>query len=259
MQNQIKIIRKFYLNANLIFSWLLSTRLILILGCQRSGTTLTHMLISSHPKIDGKDESEIGFDFPNWKFLICSFLKGHYLSCKLPTKTPELESIIHKFPHATVVWVTRNPLSVVSSMKTLKIGDTTNWLQKHGKSELLRHGKIFPELMAIDFERTDQISLGAYIWKYKLKTRQLYTDSPLRNFSFVYEDLVANPKKEITPMLKDLELNWNDKILNHEEVHRGKRYPGRTIGSRPIDQSRINPTLNLDEDEIKRVRSILKD
>ncbi len=246
-------------NVDLIIGRILSSKLILILGCQRSGTTLTYMLISSHPKIDGKNENETGYDFPNWKSLIRSFLKGHYFSCKLPTKTPELESIIHRFPHATVVWVTRNSLSVVSSMKALKMDSKTNWLQNYGEIELLRHSKLFTEIMAIDLERADQISLGAYIWKYKLKTRQLYIDSQLRTFPLDYEDLVANPRKEIVPMLKDLGLDWDDKILVHEEVHRGKRYPGNNVGDRRIDQSRINPTLILDEDEIKRVRSILED
>lgn len=238
---------------------LLSSRLILILGCQRSGTTLTYMLLSSHPRITGRDESEIGFSLPTWKLLLRVSLRGQYLCCKLPAVTHELKSIVRRFPRAKIVWVMRNPLSVVSSMKSLMLADGQSWLEKWGARELWLLSRLLPEIMAFDLEGMDQISTAAYIWKYKARLMQLYVDSQLKTVPLVYEDLVADPKRELTPVLEDMGLKWDDQIQAHTEVHAGREYAGDTRGDGAIDQGRIDPTLNLDEDEITRVKSIAED
>ena len=48
-------------------AWLartLSSKLVLIFGCQRSGTTLLYMLLTSHPGITGKDDRVKLKDYP---------------------------------------------------------------------------------------------------------------------------------------------------------------------------------------------------
>lgn len=238
---------------------LLSSRLILILGCQRSGTTLTYMLLSSHPRIMGRDESEIGFSLPTWKLLLGAYLKGQYLCCKLPAVTHELESIIRRFPHVNIVWPKRSPLSVVSSMKSLMLANGRSWLEEWGARELWLLSRLLPEIMAFDLEGMDQISTAAYIWKYKARVMQLYVDSQLKTLPLVYEDLVSDPKSALTPVLEGMGLKWDDKIQAHTEVHAGRKYAGDTRGDGAIDPGRIDPTLNLDEDEITRVKSIVED
>ena len=239
--------------------WVLSYKLILVLGCQRSGTTLLYMLITSHPNITGKDESESGFTFPRSPQLLDALVKGRMTCYKLPTQTPKLNFIMKRFPFAKILWIKRDPLSVVSSMRSLQISkEGENWIQTCGYDELKRHAVLFFEINNIDFEAIDQISLGAYIYKYKLMTSAKYVKSKLKTYILNYEELLENPKKVLSPILKNIGLMWNDTILRHQETHRGKRYLGGNIGDKALDKQRKTPDLNLDDDEIKRIEDIVK-
>ena len=163
----------------------MSSELILIFGCQRSGTTLLYMLLTSHPGITGKDESENrNHNFPNGMALFRNHIRGQLTCFKLPTRTPDLKRV--RFPHAKIIWVTRSPLAVVSSMKSLYVEKSgKSWLRTFGIQELKRHAGLFPEINEIDIgnddrvklnpylwegfdpNKLDEVKLGAYIWKYK--------------------------------------------------------------------------------------------
>jgi len=240
----------------------LSYKLILILGCQRSGTTLLLMLLTAHQKIRGKDEDESGFSFPGTFAFVGALLRGKKVCYKLPTRTHCLDLIMRRFPQATVIWISRDPLSVVSSMKTLSmhlLRQGTNWLQIGGRGELMRHSVLFPEINNIDFKKIDPISLGAYIWKYKMKAREKFMNSKIKTFSISFEELVDNPKKVLLPILKNTGLNWDKAILNHQKIHKGKKYVGGTIGDRPLNKQRIFPPLSLTNDEIERIKKIVEE
>jgi hypothetical protein len=95
--SQKRIVRR---AAGVLDSWigtLLSFKLILVFGCQRSGTTLVYMLLTAHPMINGKDESECNFSFPKGSELLINYLHGKMTCFKLPTRTSELDLIIRKF------------------------------------------------------------------------------------------------------------------------------------------------------------------
>ena len=117
---------------------------------------------------------------------------------------------------------------------------------------------MFPEINNFDFDAIDQISLGAYIYKYKLMTSVKYEKSKLKTFILHYEQLLENPKEILLPILKSIGLMWNDAILRHQETHRGKRYPGGTMGDKALDKQRITPDLNLNANEIKRISEIVE-
>lgn len=233
---------------------LLSSKLIFVLGCQRSGTTLAYMLLTAHPRITGKNENESHFSFPKKGELLINCLLGRLTCFKLPTKTPKLSLITRKFPLAKILWITRNPLSVVSSMKSLSMNRKgENWLEVCGISELKRHAKLFPEINNIDFEKMDQVALGAYIYRYKMMTRVKYENSRLKTFVINYESLVENPKKTLSTILESIGLSWSERILQHEQVHKGKAY---NIGDRPLDKTRIEPELCLNGKEIEIINHI---
>ena len=64
----------------------LSKHLIIILGCQRSGTTLTYLILNSHPQIKGIDETESNYCFPNPSILYYNWIRGYTTCLKLPIK-----------------------------------------------------------------------------------------------------------------------------------------------------------------------------
>lgn len=237
----------------------LSYKFILILGCQRSGTTLLYMLLTSHPLVTGRDEKESHFSFPKKGELFSNYIHGKITCFKLPTKTPELSLIQKKFPFATILWITRKPLSVVSSMKSLTMTkDGNNWLQACGRGELQRHSILFPEINNINFEKINEVELGAYIWKYKNMTCDKYKKSKLKTFVIEYELLVKDPKEALIPILENIGLFWNERLLKYDDVHRDKEYLGGNMGNKPLDKSRIEPKLCLDGKEIEIVNSITK-
>jgi hypothetical protein len=239
----------------------MSRRIIFVLGCQRSGTTLLYMLLSSHPSIYGYNEDELVFSFPRLEIILRRALlrtiKSEYLCFKLPTKTPEIKYFQDEYSHSKILWIIRHPYSVVSSMRSLIVPRSgENWLKTYGRMELKRHSKIFPEINDIDFERIDQITLGAYIYYYKLMTLREYQAKKLNLYIIKFENLVKNTQKILKPILVQIGLGWSKSILFHYEQHRMKSYVGNNIGSRPIDKSRINPKLKLSLEEKEIIKSI---
>ena len=85
---------------------------------------------------------------------------------KIANQTFNLEYIAKYFPQAKIIWLIRNPYSVVSSMRKFKTGGG-NWLNQYAKQELLRESLLIPEIRSLDLEILDEVSLGAMVWKYK--------------------------------------------------------------------------------------------
>jgi hypothetical protein len=108
-------------------------RPILITGCQRSGTTLLHLVLDSHPDITGIDELDFG------KVPLSEYLNSpRYHPCvsfKLPVASYEA-AFIKTIPGIKVVWCIRDPRDVVVSMLelTLKISEnaTLPWVVHPG-------------------------------------------------------------------------------------------------------------------------------
>jgi hypothetical protein len=240
-----------------IITRLISKKLIFVLGCQRSGTTLLYMLISSHPLVNGNNEDEVNYSFPSLNLTLHHAKRGKYICYKLPTKTPELKIIQNEYKHSKIFWIVRHPYSVISSMRSLIMPRTgKNWLITIGGMELKRHAVMFPEIVDIDVENLDEISLGAYIYKYKVLTFQKYEERGLNIFLVKFEDLVNDVKETLGPVLMHIGLGWSDSILSHHKKHEGKRYVGKNIGSRPVDKSRVNPKLNLNLEEMEKIKTI---
>ena len=244
-----------------ILTRLISKKIIFILGCQRSGTTLLYMLLSSHPSVIGYNEDELNFLFPGLKTLLHSInysaTQGRFGCYKLPMKTPELKIIQNKYKHSKILWIIRHPYSVVSSMRSLIRPHTgKNWLITNGRIELKQHSKMFPEIADIDIEKLDEITLGAYIYNYKILAFQKYEEKKLNVFLIKFEDLVKDINETLRPILMRIGLGWDDAILSHHKTHQEKHYVGKNIGSRPVDKSRINPKLNLSLEEMEKIKKI---
>lgn len=245
--------------ASLFLNRLFSKKLILILGCQRSGTTLLFMMISSHPDIKGINEDEYPFHkYPYWHDLYLSWRNRRYICFKLPQITCDLKYIKRNYPRAKIIWIIRHPFSVISSMRTLKHDNHKNWLnnENSGPVELKNHAKLFSEINKIDLNSIDEITLGSHVWKFKAMTLEKYLDAGLDVHVIKYEDLLENSEKELRNLFYKYKIDFSEQMLHHERHHTGKKYLGNNPGDKPLDKSRINPKLNLTGKEREKVMEI---
>jgi protein-tyrosine sulfotransferase len=122
-----------------VFSPALSNNLLLILGCQRSGTTLALLMLQAHPQIKGIDETEFPspFPFPSSLSLYWHRLQNKLICLKLPEHIFNVEYIARHFPQAKILWIVRNPYSTISSMSMLK-NSQGSWIKRCGATELER-------------------------------------------------------------------------------------------------------------------------
>jgi protein-tyrosine sulfotransferase len=238
---------------------------VLILGCQRSGTTLTYLIFNSHPQIKGIDETETGYSFPHQSILYLNSLKNYVTCLKLPNQTFNFEYINQHFPKTKIIIPVRNPYQVVSSMRSFRIKNKEkqgNWLNCYAKDELIRLGdNFFPEILALNLDKLDEVSLGAYVWKYKNLVIDKYKQAGFDVFAFKYENLLNNPPQVISKILNFVGLDWDNIVLNHQKYYDGdgKRYPGGTRGDRPINTSNKKRQLSLSKNEIESITSICRE
>lgn len=235
----------------------LAERLVLILGCQRSGNTLTYLMLNAHPSIHGIDESDVDYKFPTPSSL--KELKTDpksLFTLKFPAQTAKIEYILKYLAESKIIWPSRNPYAVVSSMLRWQQKEG-NWIKVYGANELWQHSFIFPEILDIDIESLDEVSLGAYIWKYKELTLNWCRQNNLAVYDFQYEKLLDDPAKIMAEIVEFIGLEWDESVLNHENQYSSdKRYPGGTDGSKAIDKSRKKPKLALSEEDFEVIANI---
>lgn len=260
--NQTRLLRNI-IEPPFLYSQL-SKRSALILGCQRSGTTLTFLILNSHPQIKGIDETQSNYSFPHQSFLY-RYAKNDNLVClKLPNQTFNLKYITQHFPQAKIIWPVRNPYMVISSMRSFIVEGKKkqgNWLDFYVKEELIGLSNFLPAILSLDLDNLDNISLASHLWNYKNLALEKYRQAGLDTFVFRYEDLLDNPRKVIDENLNFLGLVWDDVVLNHHTYYSGhtKRYPGGTRGDRPINRSYKKRKPNLTQQEIRTVSSICRE
>jgi LPS sulfotransferase NodH len=236
----------------------LSGRFTMILGAQRSGTTLLFMMLTSHRAVDGLDENESFLKFPSTKHLLRAALQRQELCYKLPTRTADLAYIRDLLGRASILWMVRHPYAVISSMRNLAYWteDERNWLEAVGAIELKRHAGLFEEIREIDTERLSEAQLGAYVWLYKMKAYTRFQEAGLGPFLVKFEDLLGNPKQVMEQVLDHLGLAWDERVLHHERYHAGQVYSGETKGGEKLDTSRRKPGLALTDDEKRQIDTI---
>lgn len=237
---------------------------VLILGCQRSGTTLTYLIINSHPQVKGIDETETDYAFPHQSILYRNSLRNYLTCIKLPNQTSNFEYITRHFPQTRIIIPIRNPYQVVASMRAFQIQGKTeqgNWLDFYAKDELLKLSIFFPEIKSLNINQLSKIEIGAYLWKYKNLVIAEYQQAGLKVFTFKYENLLNNPRSVISKILNFTDLKWDEIVLNHQKYYDGdnKRYPGGTRGDRPINAAKKQNKLNLSKSEIESITSICKE
>lgn len=229
----------------------------LITGCQRSGTTLLHLILDSHPGNTGVDETAFG------KKPLDEYLESPQyhpnVSFKLPAATFQFE-FIKTIPGIKVIWCIRDPRDVVLSMLNLKVKisehETVPWVLHPGgaRREIDNivssiQGKMSPGLSVLyqkykaltvkqpaQWTRDEQIFTASLCWRMKNELLPVYQDLGIPCHLLPYESLVGNPEPTLRALLQFIELPWHDNVLNHHKLHRGVSI-GDTENSRPIDSA----------------------
>ena len=238
----------------------MKNRPILITGCQRSGTTLLHLILDSHPNIHSIDEMRYS-EFRLEEYLTASEFSPQ-VAFKMPVYAAFLEWITKLLPALRVLWLVRQPRDVVASMMAtpllLSQGMIVPWSAHPlgGVREIANCLPVLPSSVTermyqyldryfaivkvppIEWRKIDMIFVGALCWRIKNELPQAYKMAGIPFYPVCYEQVVRFPKQQISEILEYLGLPWNDNVLHHNLLHKGILV-GNTNASRPIDTTSI--------------------
>ncbi|MFK8012616.1 MAG: sulfotransferase [Marinicellaceae bacterium] len=259
---------------------------IIILGCQRSGTTLTGQILGNHNQtflIDENDGDGMCQWFKTWlknpvlndeKFLdVQKKASKKYISEQktfVNQPLPESYSIILKAPNLTllpdilshltpkpiIIFPVRDVRSVVSSMiklnKTIMINRQTQLLNENHYI-CKNYSK---ELALLNSLKTPIHVRAALIWLLKNNMYDVFQNYGLTPYLFQYEDLISHKSSVVKDLINHCNLDYEESILNYHLTMKGKG-PGKTLRDRKIDNMSINKWHNnLSTQQVKDIMSV---
>ena len=259
--------------------------LIPVLGCQRSGTTLTALIIGAHERVLMIDEDEGGYPLLQ-QYLADSNARSSVLrqaSCKASAKyrdpgqrlpngqlRPRVSRLAIKAPNAThlvpelidlassarFVVPIRDVRDVVASILGVQGPEFAN-NQRRLFAACPEIERRFPvEMNMLADPRLGVHAKIALIWKIKnLLCRQLQS-AGMACHMVRYERLVEHPRREIRRLLSFLGLPDSRRCRQHQLVYRGQAV-GRTSRTRRVDGQSVGRWRTVlsaaDEAEIWKV------
>jgi hypothetical protein len=216
-----------------------------------------YLMLSSHPDLVGLDENEADYELPPWLVMAVNSLLGKKTVYKLPPVIWQVDKFMSLYSDSQNGWVSRHPLSVISSMKNLYFEqEQQSWLQRFGQQELERAAVYFPHLKQLAFQEMSEAEIAARLWVAKQRMSGVYRNAGLRVVDVRYEDLVSDSEITAKKVLKELGLAWHPRVLEHHRHHGAERHPGGTMGNKPINPARAKPQLNLSEQERQTIGHI---
>ncbi len=236
----------------------MTNQIILVTGCQRSGTTMLNLVLDSHPDVHGIDEMQ--FDVNRMRDYLNSPEFAPVVCLKLPAAAAALW-FVESIRGIQVLWALRDPRAVVASMVRLPLaldGRTVPWAA-HPAGALVEIDNAVEALngvpadLAEDWQR-HRVTVGtpperwspselarsaALCWRLKNDLLRLYDKAGIAYRIVGYEDLVHEPEAQIRALLTYLKLNWHDDVLRHHLLHRGASV-GQTDNTRAVDTNSID-------------------
>ena len=249
----------------------------MILGCQRSGTTLLGMILQAHNNLEIIEENNFWFhrqyaltyqlDLKKvWEYKSPG---GKSVVYKAPRDSHRVEEIINTIPNVRIIWIVRNIFQVIASMMTLDTGDGTPWASAFAYKEIIKYlytekesyelSDEYKRVVSLQNPRERSVALAALCWVVKryseLKAIERFPDLIHR---VSYGRLVNSPGDMIEGVLQFLGVEWDPSVLNHGKHISGKR-PGGSIINRPIDTCSLDKWKSiLTEQEINLIGQILE-
>ena len=174
--------------------------ILLVVGSQRSGTTLLGLMLDSHRDIKMHEEEA---SYAALKIKEEGNLKT-IEGFKIPVWTSRYRFLKKAFPHSKVVYLRRDLRSIVSSMLHLKAGPSS-WVSAHGWREIERSISFVTDLHTRNFflktysvcrHENDEVVVAALCAYLKMFLLEEYYKIGLSVLECWYEDLVIHPENE---------------------------------------------------------------
>ena len=228
---------------------LYNKKLIFVLGLPRTGTTLTHQIIASHPQVRGVGESNVlhAYFLPNMKKenFINNIFKNNLINKKFISQLSQNlgknyeyfskdKIILDKspfnffwigfikllFPNAKVIHMNRDIKDTALSIyNNLFGGVKMDWT--YSQKNIVKYVQIYKELMSF--------------WEEKI---------PNYCYNLHYEDLVKDQEKISKKIIEFCDLEWDDKCLSFYKtavpVHTVSLHQSR----QPIYKKSVNSNIN---------------
>jgi hypothetical protein len=215
-------------------------RLVLTLGCQRSGTTLVHLILDRHPQIVSLDEPDSYRFLRREREALRRAAGGGLISLKIPRmgEFPRLAQLRRLLDGgARGIFVYRDPHGVAASMMRLEL-DIGRWAAIFPRREapvLARAcGLTLPEEFAAWSEW--RLCLNHIALKHRFYRMHL-AHYPLLNVC--YERLVEQPRHWVDRIAEHLGLVPDQEMLEHHRHGTGEAMGG-TRRDRPIDRHSLD-------------------
>jgi hypothetical protein len=209
----------------------------LIIGCQRSGTTLTKFVLEAHPAVVCFDE-DISYQVLSYSLDRVKQALNHkrWLGFKVPRWTEQLNGPVYRdfcepaergafrdIPK--LIFLVRDVRAVVYSMLTTMVGSEP-WLHAAG-IPILRHNiATRPEFRSryasqIGYlEKTGyaDCAAAALYWLFKTESLPEYERLGFDLMRLHYEELVKEPERSLRRVTSFLQIPWNDRLLRPAAV-----------------------------------------
>ena len=249
-------------------------------GCQRSGTTLLRLILNSHSQITCFDEAVAYATFMGQNNSSAES-DSKIIGYKIPRFAEQLlatDVCDPDYPHIPqffseeneIIFITRDVLDVISSMKSLKFSAEESWLQKYAVDILKfrMKDKLFckkykREIKLVEKCNYSDCAVGALYWKYKNDSFFEYQKHGLKLIAVQYENLVTSPEYEINKIIDFLGVEYEDSLLNHHRQQHGELEPdGKAIGgtdpARAISSSSIGKHVGvISQNEIQIIQDVV--
>ncbi|NNE57671.1 MAG: hypothetical protein HKN36_06145 [Hellea sp.] len=244
-------------------------KIVVVAGCQRSGTTLTAHMLGCHRQAFLIDEDD---GLYNWvETCLFSGTNDEKLTNKVFAKAdgkykknakrikvfggqrklaPEIDHLILKAPNlsycfdklkkldidVSIVFPIRDPRAVVASMEKLNHIDMVGNQIKRLKENPSVHKIFESDLKSLEKNQAHKHIQRAIIWRMKSGLAKNFEKVGLNPIVFKYEDLIVD-KAAVSERITDhIGLPFDNKIIRHEKFFRGMA-PGLTERTRPVDDS----------------------
>jgi hypothetical protein len=257
------------------------TRTCFVLGCQRSGTTLTGHVLSAPPdavlfdEIDGLydwyrdrtggpgqilEKSRAKYSDPAGRFVTgpdgrVALAPGvRSLVLKAPNLTYDIAALHRLAVPAALVFAVRDPRSVVASMLRLQTdfpGNQARLLAASAWADDLADDIAF--LRDTTRPRHQRLAL---LWRIKTGFCRQLGAGPLPAHMVRYEDLVAAPEPTLRALCAAIGLRFDPAMLAHRQIYQG-RSQGNFERTRAIDTTSTDRWRNeLSPQQQRRIAEI---
>lgn len=245
--------------------------IVVVVGCQRSGTTLTGQILGTNPNAVLIDEFDGLYDWfhsvtdgaPGTDHLTSLMLKksatkyqkpddrivsegGNYmlsdnvdmLVLKAPNLTYDFNKLASMSERIDIIYPVRDPRAVVASMERLSninfVDNQCRLIAQKPNIQAIRKQDLN---VLNDQDQPDWIR-AATVWKIKSGLAPEIQNAGLHVFQFRYEDIVADPDQWVQRMSAFCDYEFRVERQTKSNVYKGLG-PGDTDRSRTVDEAGI--------------------